>query len=63
MNEIDRLKIDRRKLEIEITRLQERINKISEDKKSIDKRIYQLQQTGKEGAEFTSSVFGENAVI
>jgi len=63
MNEIDRLKIERRRLDIESSRLQEKINKIVEDKKSIDKRINQLQQTGKDGAEFTASVFGEKIVV
>ena len=58
MNEIDKLKMDRRRLEVEITRLQEKIDIKAEEKKEIDKRLIQLQQTGKAGNEFKTSLFG-----
>ena len=58
MNEIDRLRMERRNLEVEIKRLEEKVNKLKEDKISVEKRINQILQSDKEDSGFKASLFG-----
>jgi methyl coenzyme M reductase subunit D len=59
MNEIDKLRMDRRKIEVEIKRLEEKLIGLKEDKAAIDRRITMIQQSGntKDGT-FKTSLFG-----
>jgi len=42
MNELDSLRMNRRKLEVEITRLETKLDELKDEKKDKDRRIAQL---------------------
>ena len=59
MKEIDKLRMNRRQLEVDIKRLQDKVTEMIEDKKTIDRRIVMLQQSDNpEISGFKTSMFG-----
>lgn len=47
LNEIDRLKMKRRQLEIDIKNTEDKVSQLKEDKKAIDNKIVMLVNSGK----------------
>jgi len=59
MNEIDKLRMERRKIEVEIKRLEEKVGGLKETKAAMDRRIVIIQQSsGSKEETFKTSLFG-----
>ena len=59
MNEIDKLRMERRKIEVEIKRLEEKVGSLKETKSAMDRRIVIIQQSsGSKEETFKTSMFG-----
>lgn len=46
MNRLDQLRMDRRKIEVEISKLKDKLHELEEAKKSLDKQIVTLVNSG-----------------
>lgn len=58
MKEIDRLRMDRRKIEVEINQIKSKLFDKEEKIKEIDRRIAVIIQSGNSGEGFKATLFG-----